>query len=339
MEDPLYGAPGRWCLWRCMACGAAYLDPRPAPHAIGRAYPRNYYTHNEPVETRTGAAAMARKPSVVPMIAPCIGVLPLVPRSARNDACLAAAARGRCANTGVTPRLLDVGCGSGALLARMRARGWEAEGIDIDSGALRLARAARLPVRHATLSDLGTERPLRRFDVIVLDHVLEHLHDPVASLRAARQLLRPGGVLWLATPNLTALGHRSFTRSWIHLDPPRHLVLFSPGTLRFTLRSAGFDEQVEQPTARTAYWVFARSAAIGKGTDADALSTRSGGLSLRLKALLADLMARSRPELAEEIVIAAPSRPSRSAGMAPDPQHRSSFAPRRPTNAQDGRST
>ncbi len=302
LGDRLFGAPGLWRLWRCMACEAAYLDPRPAPHAIGRAYPRTYYTHEEPVETPTSAAAVLRAPSVGRMIAACTGLLPLLPRSARNDASLASVAQTQGGNAGLAPRLLDVGCGSGALLARQRSQGWEVEGIDVDPGALRVAKAAGLPVRHATLTDLATERPLRQFDAITLDHVLEHLHDPVGSLQAARRLLRPGGVLWLATPNLAALGHRSFGRSWVHLDPPRHLVLYSPAALQLALRSAGFAEPVTQRAARTACWTFASSEAIEMG--ADPLTTPSERPSVRFKALLADLSASNRPELAEELVIA-----------------------------------
>lgn len=302
LGDRLFGAPGLWRLWRCTACGAAYLDPRPVPHAIGRAYPDSYYTHEDSAEALAGAAAMVRTPLAGRILAACVGVLPLLPRSTRNDASLAATRRTQDGNTASTPRLLDVGCGGGALLARMRSQGWEVEGIDIDRGALEVARAAGLPVRHATLTDLATERPLRQFDVVTLDHVLEHLYDPVGSLRAARLLLRPGGVLWLATPNLAALGHRSFGRSWMPLDPPRHLVLFSPGALQLALRSAGFAQPVAQRAARTACWVFPASEAIVNG--ADPLTARSRGTGRRLKALLADLSATRRPELAEELVIA-----------------------------------
>jgi SAM-dependent methyltransferase len=303
LGDRLFAVPGRWRLWRCTACGAAYLDPRPAPHAIARAYPGSYYTHEDPAEALAGAAAMVRTPVAGRILVACVGILPLLPRSTRNDASLAATRRTQDPNTASTPRLLDVGCGGGALLARMRSQGWEVEGIDVDPGALKVARAAGLPVRHATLTDLAAERPLRQFDVITLDHVLEHLHDPVGSLRAARRLLRPGGVLWLATPNLAALGHRSFGRSWMSLDPPRHLVLFSPGALQLALRAAGFAEPVAQRAARTACWVFPASEAIGKGEDP--LTTRARGPGLRLKGLLADLSASRRPELGEELVIAA----------------------------------
>lgn len=282
------------------------MDSRPWRDAIGRAYPGSYYTHGD----GTPAGTVAWRPLVSRWLAAGAGLLPLVPRSTRNDASLdaAAAAAKRRGDVAVAPRLLDVGCGGGALLARMRSRGWEVEGIDIDEAALGVARAAGVPVTSATLEELAEENPLRRFDVITLDHVLEHLHDPVASLREARRLLRPGGILWLATPNLAALGHRTFGRSWMPLDPPRHLVLFSPGALARALAAAGFARPVIQPAARSANWVFPASAAIQRGSDAPLNSP--GTLSLRLKALLADLSAHRSPELAEELVVTARAQPS-----------------------------
>ena len=61
---------------------------------------------------------------------------------------------------------------------------------------------------------------------MTLNHVVEHLHDPAGVLRRIAAILRPGGTLWIATPNLHALGHRRYGPDWLALDPPRHLVLF-----------------------------------------------------------------------------------------------------------------
>lgn len=317
LGDRLFGAWGRWDLWRCGDCAAAYLDPRPRPEAMGRAY-QTYYTHHQPGDAPVAVAPRSRpkrglrrfylgaweRLSVGRLLVAGTRALPLLPRVVRNDASFEAAAASRTSRSVAdeAPRILDVGCGNGEFLARMRSLGWHGEGIDIDARALQVARVAGLSVRLATLADLLREGPTRRFDAIALDHVLEHLYDPVESLRSARQLLNPGGFLWIATPNLSALGHRAFRRAWMPLDPPRHLVLFSPDALRSALRSAGLAVQLEQPAARTACWVFALSGAPADGSSP--LAARAP-LALRLKALLADLVARSRPALAEELVIVA----------------------------------
>ena len=140
-------------------------------------------------------------------------------------------------------RLLDVGCGSGAFLVQMAALGWRAQGIDPDPAAVASAREAGLSVTQGTLADLDLDEHAGAFDAVTLSHVIEHLHDPAEDLRRVHRLLRPGGLLWIATPNLEALGLRRFGRDWLGLDPPRHLVLFTRASLERLLRDTGFEPQ------------------------------------------------------------------------------------------------
>lgn len=79
-----------------------------------------------------------------------------------------------------------------------------------------------------------------RFDVITLNHVIEHVSDPIELLRSCYRLLKLGGQLWLQTPNIDSLGSRRYGRHWRGLEPPRHLVLFDPVSLRSALHQAGF---------------------------------------------------------------------------------------------------
>jgi 2-polyprenyl-3-methyl-5-hydroxy-6-metoxy-1,4-benzoquinol methylase len=83
------------------------------------------------------------------------------------------------------------------------------------------------------------------FDVITLSHVIEHVHDVGGTLRACHRLLKPGGRLWLETPNVAALGHKVFGVNWRGLEAPRHLVLFSAPALKQLLQDAGFVDHKE----------------------------------------------------------------------------------------------
>jgi 2-polyprenyl-3-methyl-5-hydroxy-6-metoxy-1,4-benzoquinol methylase len=136
-------------------------------------------------------------------------------------------------------RLLDVGCGHGHWLAQMREKGWQVEGQDIDAAAAQLGRRTHgLNVHIGTLSHL--ELPSNSFDAITLSHVIEHVHEPDSLLAECRRLLKPGGTVVAVTPNLRSYGHQRFGVHWIGLDPPRHLMLFSPTSLARVAFRAGF---------------------------------------------------------------------------------------------------
>jgi SAM-dependent methyltransferase len=146
--------------------------------------------------------------------------------------------------TGVANRLLDVGSGTGSLVLRARELGWMAEGVEPDGAAVRAAQARGAPTTHGTVDSLQ----LGAYDVITLNHVIEHVHEPTDVLRTCRRVLRPGGSLWLATPNVGSLGHRLLGTAWYGLDTPRHLTIFSEEGLGAALRAAGFERLHWRPS-------------------------------------------------------------------------------------------
>src|SRR6185295_12468984 len=81
-------------------------------------------------------------------------------------------------------RLLDVGAGSGALVARMAALGWQAEGLDFDPRSVAAARRRGLTMHLGGLEQAGF--PDASFDAVTMSHSLEHVHDPVRWLGEAR---------------------------------------------------------------------------------------------------------------------------------------------------------
>jgi 2-polyprenyl-3-methyl-5-hydroxy-6-metoxy-1,4-benzoquinol methylase len=135
-------------------------------------------------------------------------------------------------------RLLDVGCGAGEWLLLMRGLGWRVEGIDFDERAVQVAAQRGLDVCCGTLEQRGF--PSARFDAVILNHVIEHLPDPVATLLESARILKPGGRLVLFTPNSSSLGHNLFKGGWRGLEPPRHLHIFSMPSTYQILQQAGF---------------------------------------------------------------------------------------------------
>lgn len=160
-------------------------------------------------------------------------------------------------------RVLEIGCGNGDLLARLAGLGWQVQGIEPDPKSAAIALARGLPVIVGELDDQQFQPDT--FDAIIMSHVIEHIGDPVALMRTCRKYLKPDGRLVMLTPNLGSLGHRWFGRNWLHLDPPRHLHLFTPESLALACRQAGFGNTSCTTTLRDANWTLAGSLVLSHG--------------------------------------------------------------------------
>jgi 2-polyprenyl-3-methyl-5-hydroxy-6-metoxy-1,4-benzoquinol methylase len=128
-------------------------------------------------------------------------------------------------------RLLDVGCGSGEFLTRMRQKGWRVQGTEFDPEAARKAGETHgIDVDLGDICDIGYAA--EQFDAITARHVIEHVRDPGLFLAECWRILKPGGRLVFLTPNADSLGHRHFRARWRGLEQPRHLYLFNPRSMR-----------------------------------------------------------------------------------------------------------
>lgn len=125
------------------------------------------------------------------------------------------------------PRLLDVGCNGGNLVAAALALGLRAEGIDVDPVATEWGRAQGRPLRTGALEELEGE-----WDAVVLGHVLEHVADPVALLGEVARVLAPGGRAFVFVPNRAGLVPRLMKERWMGWVPSEHVWHFTPRSLR-----------------------------------------------------------------------------------------------------------
>ena len=264
MRDRSFAAPGEWSERRCPkpGCGLIWLDPQPTPEDIGKAY-QTYYTHDQP----TPGTSLLRdavygvwqsylrvrlgyKHGVGPPWRAIFCPLALLHPGGLDE--LDSAAMYLHAPTSPA-RVLDVGCGSGVLLARMKSLGWEAQGVEVDPGGVAAARARGVQIHQGQLTD--AKFPDNHFDAVHSAHVIEHVHDPVVLLRECFRILKPGGKLVIITPNTASFGHRHFGSAWLNLDPPRHLILFNKQTLRSVAEKQGFVVERLDTTVRSA-WVY-----------------------------------------------------------------------------------
>ena len=163
-----------------------------------------------------------------------------------NGESLAAFAEGVLGKPG---RILELGCGRGELLIGAANRGWAAYGVEMTEGYAQIAQSKGVQIECSSIQECKLLD--QRYDLILLAAILEHLYDPVETLKRVRDALRPGGLVFIDVPNESSLtmqiGNlylRARGRDWVmNLSPtfsPFHVVGFSPASLSHTLKSVGF---------------------------------------------------------------------------------------------------
>jgi SAM-dependent methyltransferase len=139
---------------------------------------------------------------------------------------------------GQSPRLMDIGCATGALMERLRDRGWETVGVEVSTAQADYARREwGLDVRSLPLEE--NRFPPERFDLVLASHLIEHLNDPASLVREVFRILAPGGRFLVTTPNIAGLQARLFRGRWRSAIFD-HLYLFSVKTLSRLLIREGF---------------------------------------------------------------------------------------------------
>jgi SAM-dependent methyltransferase len=135
------------------------------------------------------------------------------------------------------PRLIDIGCATGALLEKLRGKGWETTGVEISPSAEYARRERGLDVRSLPLEDCRF--PAGSFDAALASHLIEHLIDPAGFVAEVRRILAPGGRFLVTTPNVSGFQARLFGSRWRSAIFD-HLYLFSIKTLSRLLTEKGF---------------------------------------------------------------------------------------------------
>lgn len=212
----------RFDLQACRDCDTLFLEPMPSLEQQARYYPDDYWL---------GPSDSARP------TAPS-GLLEAYRRFVLGDHVrfvrrALAAQRAR----GMTPSVLDVGCGDGSFLAALGEP--DSCGMDLSLPALRAVRARGLRAVRGML----TGCPLRpgSFTLVTAFHFLEHVRPAADILAAMRELLAPGGELVLQVPNARSWQAKLLGRHWAGFDVPRHLIDYSDRTLVRVLEDCGFE--------------------------------------------------------------------------------------------------
>ena len=136
-------------------------------------------------------------------------------------------------------RLLEIGCAGGLFLEIAGERGWEVTGVDVSREAAEEGRRKGLNIYDGTLGENLSH--LKDYDVVLMLDVLEHLRNPLECLELIYKVLRPGGIVYIITPNAGSASARIWGAEWPHLKPKEHLCLFTRRSMRIIIERAGFE--------------------------------------------------------------------------------------------------
>lgn len=124
--------------------------------------------------------------------------------------------------------ILDVGSGKGDFVDAALEAGYAAEGIELSQSAVDIAQGFGLPVRNEDL--FSNEISVASRDIVTMFEVIEHLSNPVQFLDRAAEVVKPGGLIYLTTPNFNSLDRKVLGVKWDAVNR-EHLVYFTPVTL------------------------------------------------------------------------------------------------------------
>jgi 2-polyprenyl-3-methyl-5-hydroxy-6-metoxy-1,4-benzoquinol methylase len=285
--DRYHHLPGKFGLVKCQNCFFIRLSPRPVIDQIGFYYPaEKYYSYQNPQKLqnrgRLNAAREAIRESVLSTLgypaSPSRGLFKLLhPILSRLFFLSGTYGYGvRFPHFVENGRALDIGCGQGAFLNLLKINGWSVAGVDLSEAAAETAkRNFDIDVFVGDLEDAAFTP--QSFDYIRMNHSIEHLPDPVRTLRAAALLLKPDGKMYIETPNSEAYGLKKMGEFWMPLETPRHLFLFCPGTLKTVLQMVGLRAEKITTTRQNMYpWydTYQVEEKLGKPIDAPRPRTR-----------------------------------------------------------------
>lgn len=211
-------------IWECKNCTQRFTQNVPGKENIGKYYQsQNYISHSDTSEGLVNNLYhKVRKRTLIQK-------RKLIEKTTGKD----------------EGNILDVGAGTGAFLNSMKNANWTVTGTEPDENAR--GKAKELYGINLEGSRKIDSLPSQSFDAITLWHVLEHVHDLHLYVEQLKNLLSPGGKIFIAVPNYTSYDARIYKQFWAAYDVPRHLYHFSPKAMKNLLNSHGLKVEKVKP--------------------------------------------------------------------------------------------
>ena len=199
-------------LLKCTNCGLFFVSPQPSKKELNKFYPNNYYGEGGRFKKNiekylTNLTNFQRKKEIF-----------------------------KYKQSG---KILDIGCGTGKFLNVFDKSKWQKFGIEPNilgyEGATK-----KDSIKMFNRDLINCELPSGHFDVVTMWHSLEHIDNPLETMREVHRITKEGGIFIISTPNSESLGFKTCQKKWFHLDMPRHLFLYNEKILKKNLEKNNF---------------------------------------------------------------------------------------------------
>ncbi len=152
-------------------------------------------------------------------------------------------------------RFLDIGCAVGFLLEEARNAGFEVEGIELNKKAAEIVRAKGFDVKTCSIGENSYRENI--FDVVTLNHILEHIIELNKFLQDIKRILKKDGILVIGVPNHSSLIAKLYTTRWYGWGIPEHIWHFDRRSMNFLLSKNSF--KVKELIQNSQYYAFSKS--------------------------------------------------------------------------------
>lgn len=231
-----FSVPGEFSYYGCNNCKSIFIHPVPVEQLL-QIYPPNYYSF-----VNKGRGMVVRLKEWLDK-----RLFKKILRQLDGDSL----------------NILDVGGGTGWMLDILKGTDKRivfTQSVDIDTNARTEAEAKGHAYFTGTIEQFVTDK---KFHLILMLNLVEHVADPLAVLQKAEDLLMPGGIILIKTPNTDSWDARLYRRSyWGGLHCPRHWVIFSEKSFRLLLQSTGLQVQKLTYTQGAPFWAFSIIASL-----------------------------------------------------------------------------
>ena len=239
-KDYLHRKEGIFSIVKCTNCGLVYTNPRPKSRDLVQFYSSEvgYY---QPKINRQQISSIDRK-----ILGNCLDYFSDEKKSHLQRLYLLSAHPWRFRRQKIwgIPKfvregsLLDIGCSYGGFLYEMKNKGWNVHGIEMNP---KMATWGRKNLGlDIFCGDVERFKTRKKFDVITMRMLLEHVDSPKKTLVRVASLLKPNGTLIIIVPDFNGFEARFFGPYAYTLQIPTHLTHFTPKTIKNYLNNLGF---------------------------------------------------------------------------------------------------